>query len=422
MKRREFITLLGGAAVGWPTVARAQQPAIPVIGFLNSRAPSENPAILAAFRRGFEEAGYVEGRNVAVEYRWADGQYDRLPALAADLVGRQVAAIVANGPAVQTAKSATSALPIVFVVGFDPLAFGLVDSLSRPGGNLTGVSVLDVEIGAKRLELLHELVPTATIIALLVNPTTPAAETVTREAQAAARGLGLQLHVLHASSDRDFDTVFATVAQLRAGALVIVADPFFTSRSQQLAKLTVDHAVPAIYEFREFAAAGGLISYGTSIVDAYRRLHRPYPQRRKAFRPAGTAGDESRTDPKPQDSQGARYCRSIATGWPRRRSDGISSKLLQRQWSHVGPKLSCEQRRPMSGIEGWNGLVVDKPLGRKEHAIAAFLHADLVRQMFFVEAARGRERKHIDSDEVAVGSRLDESLDGCRHGCIGCLA
>ena len=270
MKRREFITLPGGAAVGWPTVARAQQPAIPVIGFLNSRAPSENPAILAAFRRGFEEAGYVEGRNVAVEYRWADGQYDRLPALAADLVGRQVAAIVANGPAVQTANSATSALPIVFVVGFDPLAFGLVDSLSRPGGNLTGVSVLDVEIGAKRLELLHELVPTATIIALLVNPTTPAAETVTREAQAAARGLGLQLHVLHASSDRDFDTVFATVAQLRAGALVIGADPFFTSQSKQLAELTVRHGVPTVYEFREFAAAGGLISYGSSIADAYR--------------------------------------------------------------------------------------------------------------------------------------------------------
>jgi putative ABC transport system substrate-binding protein len=268
MRRREFITLISSAAA-WPLVSRAQQPALPVIGFLNSRAPGENPAILAAFRRGLEEIGYVEGQNVAVEYRWADGQYDRLPALAADLVGRRVAVIVANGPAVQTAKSATSALPIVFVAGFDPLAFGLVASLSRPGGNLTGVSVLDVEIGAKRLELLHELVPTANIIALLVNPTTPAAETVTKDAQAAARGLGLQLHVLHASSDLDFDSVFAMVAQLRVGALVIGADPFFTSRSQQLAKLTVDHAVPAIYEFREFAAAGGLISYGTSIVDAY---------------------------------------------------------------------------------------------------------------------------------------------------------
>jgi putative tryptophan/tyrosine transport system substrate-binding protein len=233
-----------------------------------------------------------------------------------------VAAIVANGPGVQTAKSATSKLPIVFVVGFDPLAFGLVDSLSRPGANLTGVSVLDVEIGAKRLELLHELVPTATTIALLVNPTTPAAETVTREAQAAARGLGLQLHVLHASSDRDFDAVFATVAQLRAGALVIGADPFFTSRSQQLAKLTVDHAVPTIYEFREFAAAGGLISYGTGIVDAY-RLAGVYTGR---ILKGGAAGDESRADPKPQDSQGARYCHSIATGWPRRRGDRIGRR------------------------------------------------------------------------------------------------
>ena len=270
MKRRDFITLLSGAIVALPSAARAQQPTMPVIGFLNSRAPGENPAILAAFLRGLNEAGYVEGRNVTVEYRWADGQYDRLPALAADLTGHRVAALVANGPAVQTAKAATATIPIVFVVGFDPLAFGLVANLSHPGGNLTGVSVLDVEIGAKRLELLHELVPTATIIALLVNPTTPAAETVTSDAQAAARALGLQLHILHASSDHDFDTVFATVAQLRAGALVIGADPFFTSWSQQLAKLALDHAVPTIYEFREFAAAGGLISYGTSIVDAYR--------------------------------------------------------------------------------------------------------------------------------------------------------
>jgi ABC-type uncharacterized transport system substrate-binding protein len=268
--RRKFITLLGGAAAAWPLAARAQQPAMPVVGFLNSRAPDENPAILAAFHRGLKEIDYVAGQNVTVEYRWAAGQYERLPGLAADLVGRRVAAIVANGPAVQTAKSATSTIPIVFVIGFDPFAFGLVASLNRPGGNLTGVSVLDVEIGAKRLELLRELVPTATKIALLVNPTTPAAETITRDAQAAARDLGVQLHVLHASSDRDFDPVFETVTQLRARALVIGADPFFTSRSQQLAKLAVDHAVPTIYEFREFAAAGGLISYGTSIVDAYR--------------------------------------------------------------------------------------------------------------------------------------------------------
>jgi putative ABC transport system substrate-binding protein len=270
MKRRDFITLLGGATVAWPLAARAQQSAMPVIGFLNSRAFGENATLLVPFHRGLKEAGYVEGQNLTVEYRWAEEKYDRLSALAADLVGRQVAVIVANGPAVRPAKAATSTVPIVFVVGFDPVAFGLVASLNRPAGNLTGVSVLDVEIGAKRLELLHELVPTATVMALLVNPTTPAAETVTRDAQAAARALGLELHVLRASSDRDFDTVFATVAQRRVGALVIGADPFFTNQSRQLAELAARHAVPTIYEFREFAAAGGLISYGTSIGDAYR--------------------------------------------------------------------------------------------------------------------------------------------------------
>ncbi|MGB2593866.1 MAG: ABC transporter substrate-binding protein [Pseudolabrys sp.] len=272
MKRRDFITLLGGAIVALPSAARAQQPTMPVIGFLNSRAPSENPAILAAFRRGLKEAGYVEGQNVTVEYRWADGQYDRLPGLAADLVGRQVAVIISNGPSVRIAKAATSMIPIVFAVGFDPVTFGLVTSLNRPDGNLTGVSILDVEIGPKRLELMHELIPNEAVMALLVNPTTPAAETIVRAVQAAARDHGLKLHVLHATTDRDFDAVFATVARLRAGALVIGGDPFFTSRSQQLGELTVTHKVPAIYEFREFAAAGGLISYGTSLGDGYRQV------------------------------------------------------------------------------------------------------------------------------------------------------
>ena len=272
MKRRDFITLLGGAIVALPSAARAQRPTMPVIGFLNSRAPSENPAILAAFLRGLKEAGYVEGQNVTVEYRWADGQYDRLPGLAADLVGRQVAVIISNGPSARIAKAATSTIPIVFAVGFDPVTFGLVTNLSRPDGNLTGVSILDVEIGPKRLELLHELIPNEAVMALLVNPTTPAAETIVRAVQAAARDLGLKLHVLHATTDRDFDAVFATVAQLRAGALVIGGDPFFTSRSKQLGELTVTHKVPAIYEFREFAAAGGLISYGTSLGDAYRQV------------------------------------------------------------------------------------------------------------------------------------------------------
>ena len=268
--RRQFISALGGAAAAWPVAAHAQQPEMPVIGFLNSRAPGANATLMAPFHRGLKEAGYVEGQNLTVEYRWADEKYDRLPALAADLVGRRVAVIVANGPAVRSAKAATSTIPIVFVVGFDPLAFGLVASLSRPGANLTGVSVLDVEIGSKRLELLHELVPTATVMALLVNPTTPAAETITRDAQAAARALGLQLHVLYASSDHEFESVFATMAQLGAGALVIGADPFFTNQSQQLAELAARHALPTIYEFRAFAAAGGLISYGSSIADAYR--------------------------------------------------------------------------------------------------------------------------------------------------------
>jgi putative ABC transport system substrate-binding protein len=272
MKRREFMTLFGGTAVAWPLAVRAQQSTVPVVGFLSSRAPGENETILVAFRRGLKEVGYVEGQNVAVEYRWADNQYDRLPALAADLVGRQVAVIVSNGPPITTAKAATSMIPIVFAVGFDPLTFGLVTSLSRPSGNLTGVSILDVEIGPKRLELLHELIPTATVMALLVNPATPAAEVIAGDVRAAARAHGLQLHVLHAASDSDFDAAFASVAQLQAGALIIGGDPFFTSRSRQLGELTVAHRVPTIYEFREFAEAGGLISYGTSLTDAYRQV------------------------------------------------------------------------------------------------------------------------------------------------------
>ncbi len=272
MKRRQFMTFLLGAAAARPLAAQAQQPALPVVGFLNSRGPGENETILVAFRRGLQEAGYIEGQNVTIEYSWADNHYDRLPMLAADLVGRRVAVIVSNGPPIKTLKAATSTIPIVFAVGFDPLAFGLVTSLSRPGGNLTGVSILDVEIGPKRLELLRELIPTATVVALLVNPTTPAANAIARDVQAAARVLGLQLHVLHAASDRDFDAVFAALARLRADALIIGADPFFTSRSRQLGELTLARRVPAIYEFHEFAAAGGLISYGTSLADAYRQV------------------------------------------------------------------------------------------------------------------------------------------------------
>jgi ABC-type uncharacterized transport system substrate-binding protein len=269
--RRTFIGGVAGGLLVVALVARAQQPAIPVIGFLNSRAAGDDPHLLAAFREGLKEVGYVESQNVAIEYRYAEGQNNRLPALAADLVRRHVAVIAANGLAAQAAKAATATIPIVFTAGFDPVEVGLVASMSRPGGNITGVSILDVELGPKRLELLHTLVPTATTIAVLVNPADPArAETITRNMQAAARNLGLQLQVLHASADRDFDSVFASLGQLRAGGLVIGGDPFFNSQSEQLGKLTLRHAVPTIYQFRPFAAAGGLVSYGANLADSYR--------------------------------------------------------------------------------------------------------------------------------------------------------
>jgi putative tryptophan/tyrosine transport system substrate-binding protein len=269
MRRREFITLLGGAAA-FPLAAGAQQPGMPVIGFLGTRASDDDPQLLTAFRGGLKEVGYVEGQNVMLEYRFADNQYNRLPTLAADLVRRQVAVIVANGRAVQVAKEATATIPISFVAGFDPVEVGLVASMSRPGGNITGVSILDVELGPKRLQLLHDLVPTATIVAVLVNPNDPArAETISKGLHAAANILGLQVHVLNASADRDFDAVFARLVELRAGGLVIGGEPFFNSRSEQLGALTSHHSVPAVYQLRAFAAAGGLLSYGGSLTDAY---------------------------------------------------------------------------------------------------------------------------------------------------------
>jgi putative ABC transport system substrate-binding protein len=270
MRRREFITLLGGAAAAWPLGARAQQP-MPVVGFLSTRASGDDPHLVAAVRRGLRETGFIDGQNVAFEYRFAENQNDRLPALAADLVRRQVSVITAGPtPAALAAKAATATIPIVFEVAIDPVAVGLVASLSRPGGNVTGVTNLGVEVAPKRLELLHELLPTVTNIALLINPTSPVvAEALLRDSQAAARSLGLQLHILHASTERDLDTAFATLGRLRAGALVIGSDPFFTSRSEQLAALTVRHAVPAVYEYRDFVAAGGLIGYGSDLADAY---------------------------------------------------------------------------------------------------------------------------------------------------------
>jgi len=272
MQRRQFITFLGSAAA-WPLAARAQQPALPVIGYLGAQSPAAFASRLRAFRQGLGETGYVEGRNVAIEFRWAEGQQNRLSALAADLAGRRVAVIVAPGgaSAALAAKSATATIPIVFEMGADPIAMGLVGSLNRPGGNLTGVSSLNVEVTPKRLEILHELVPTAAVVAVLINPTSPTADSQLRDLQAAARALGLQFHVLHAGTERDFDTVFVTLLQLRAGGLVVASDGFFGTHGEQLAALTVRHAVPAIHQSRDFSIAGGLISYGGNFVESHRQ-------------------------------------------------------------------------------------------------------------------------------------------------------
>jgi putative ABC transport system substrate-binding protein len=270
MQRREFITLLGGAAAAWPVLARAEQSAMPVVGFLSSGSPAAFSTLLGAFQKGLNEAGYVEGRNVAIEYRWAENHYDRLPALAADLVGRQVSVIVANTAAASVAKAATATIPIVFTTGEDPVKGGLVGSLNRPGGNLTGVVSLNAEVGPKRIELLKELVPGGTNFGLLVNPANRISEVITRDAQVASRILDLQLHILNAGTERELDTAFERLIQLRADALVIGADAFLSARSVQLAALATRHAVPTISPYRAFAAAGGLMSYGGSNTDASR--------------------------------------------------------------------------------------------------------------------------------------------------------
>jgi putative ABC transport system substrate-binding protein len=273
MRRREFITLVGGATA-WPLAARAQQPGVPVIGYLTATSLGERPNLVAAFRRGLDEAGFVEGRNVAMEFREAEGQYDRLPALAADLVSRRAAVIVATGPpaAGLAAKSATATIPIVFSSGGDPITLGLVASFNRPGGNITGVSLFNVALVPKQLELISELVPKADVIAALVNPDNPNTETEERELEAAARALRLQIHVLRASAEKDFDPAFAAIVQQRAGAIIVSYDSFFSSRRNQLVALAARHAVPAVYHWREFVESGGLMSYGTSLTDAYRQV------------------------------------------------------------------------------------------------------------------------------------------------------
>ena len=271
MRRREVMALVGGAVAAWPLPARAQQKAMPVIGFISSTAPEPYASRVAAFRRGLDEAGFAEGRNVAIEYRWAEGDYARLPAMAAELVDRRANVIVAiTTPAALAAKAATATIPVVFEMGTDPVEVGLVASLSHPGGNLTGVSLLNVELAPKRLELLHELVH-APVIGLLVNPNNQNVEIILRETEAAARTIGLTLNVFHAAAERDFDPVLAEIAERRIGGLVVGSDPFFNTQSEQLAGLFLRRSLPAAYQYREFAAAGGLMSYGGNTADPFRQ-------------------------------------------------------------------------------------------------------------------------------------------------------
>ena len=274
IRRREFMTLLGGVAAAWPLTAGTQQTTMPVIGFLSSYSSDAFAQyFLPAFHQGLNLAGYVEGQNVAVEYRWAGNEYERLTALAAELVRRQVAVIVASAPpAAIAAKAATSTLPIVFSGGIDPVKLGLVAGLNRPGGNATGVSQFSTALEGKRLELLLELVPNATMLGLLVNPTFVGTNSIIDDMQVAARKRGVKLDVLNASSEREFDAAIAGVVQLRAGALIVASDPFFISRRDQLVALVAHHAVPAIYQLREFAAVGGLMSYGNDLADTYRQV------------------------------------------------------------------------------------------------------------------------------------------------------
>jgi ABC-type uncharacterized transport system substrate-binding protein len=270
MKRREFITLLGGAAAAWPLAARAQQPALPVVGYLNSAREQQYTHLTALFRQGLAEGGYTEGRNVAVEYRWAEGDYERLPALAADLVKRNVAVIVAHGPpAAKAAKAATSTIPIVFTSGDDPIRTGLVSSINRPGGNVTGVTLVVSQVLTKRVEILHELLPKAGVMAVLVNPNSTLHDVDRQEAAIAARTIGVAMHVLDAAADSDLDRAFAAVAERRVGALAVGADPFFNTRREKIVGLAAQHRIPTMFPFREFPVAGGLMSYGTNLVFGY---------------------------------------------------------------------------------------------------------------------------------------------------------
>jgi putative ABC transport system substrate-binding protein len=272
MNRRETITLIGGAAA-WPIAAQAQQPAVPVIGYLGAETPAAFASRLRAFRQGLSEVGFIEGRNVAIEFRWAEGQHHKLPALAAELADRSVNVIVAPGgaPAALAAKSATRTIPIIFEMGADPIALKLVESLNRPGANLTGVTSLNVQLSPKRLEILHEAIPAVTAIGVLLNPTSPTADSQLRDLQAAANALGIRLHTVRAGTERGFNSVFETLTQIGAGGLVVTSDTFFATQSAQLAALTTRHLIPAIHQSRDFAVAGGLMSYAGSFMESHRQ-------------------------------------------------------------------------------------------------------------------------------------------------------
>jgi len=271
--RRELLAALGGAAVAWPLAARAQQGAIPVIGFLSSRSPGESAGLVLAFRQGLQEAGFVEGQNASIAFRWAEGHYDRLPALAAELVELRVAVLFTAGgpPAAFAAKAATQTIPVVFSAALDPDRIGLVASLNRPGGNVTGMSIFPSQLAAKSVQLLKELRPAATLIGYLVNPSNPAAHLYAEEASNAAKALGIAVHILNASTESNLDEAFASLAKADAGGLVVPAEPFFDSQRDRLVALAARHAIPAIYGLREYAVAGGLMSYGASLPDSYRR-------------------------------------------------------------------------------------------------------------------------------------------------------
>jgi putative ABC transport system substrate-binding protein len=288
MRRRDFITLVGGATAAWPVTARAQPAAMPVVGFLSSRSPGESSSVIAAFRHGLGQTGYFEGKNVAIEYRWGEGQYDRLPLLAAELVGRNVTLIVATGgePSAFAAKAATQTIPIVFTAGGDPVKLGLVTSLNRPGGNATGVSFFFTLLGPKRLELLRELVPKAAVFAVLVNPNNPTVTNDAQAVQAAAHSAGLQLIVVDAATERGLEAAFASLIEKRVEGLIIGDDPFLISQRNQVVALAARHALPTAYFSREFAESGGLISYGTSIANGYRQVGNYTGQILKGARPA----------------------------------------------------------------------------------------------------------------------------------------